>query len=392
VQIALALLLVSGASLFTRTLANLRSLDTGFRADSVLLLSLEPAGIGYRGAPVARLFEQILDRAEQLPGVRSATLLRHNLLANGYGNGTVVIPGRAPRPEDRLEFGAGFAFTSGARRFPVGPRFVETMGMTLLEGRDLTRADREGTPLVAVVNETFARQFFPGESALGKRFGSGPNAPAAIEIVGVIKDVRHVDLREQPVRSVYLACLQDPGCWRDTTLYVRTSSDPAALTASLRAAIAQIAPGLPVYNVTTLAQTLDAAVATERTLATLSSFFGLLALVLACIGLYGLLSWSVERRRREIGIRMALGAEPSAILAGVFRETAVLVIAGVALGLPATLAAGRWIAAFLYDLKPADPRTLALTVAALLLVAAASALRPARRAASVDPMSSLRQD
>ena len=391
-QIALALLLVSGASLFTRSLGNLVNIDTGFRRDSVLLMSLEPAGIGYKEQQVVRLFEQILDRVEQIPGVRSATVLRHNLLADGTAVRSIVIPGRTPRPEDDMQLGSEFKLSSATRLVPVGPRFLQTMGMTLLEGRDFKRSDRQGTPLVAIVNEAFVRHYFPGESGLGKRFGYQAESPAVIEIVGVIKDVRHVRLREQPVRSVYIACLQEPNCWRDTTLQVRTAGDPAALAPALRAAIAEIAPGLPVYNVTTLQHMFDTAVATERTLAVVSSFFAAVALLLACIGLYGLLAWSVERRRREIGIRMALGANRFGVLAMIFRETAVLVCAGVLLGLPATWAAGRWIATFLYDLKPTDPVTLSATITALLIVAAASALLPARRAASVDPMTSLRHE
>jgi predicted permease len=391
VQIALALLLVSGASLFTRSLGNLRNIDTGFRRDSVLLLSLEPNAIGYKDQQVLHLFEQILDRVEQIPGVRSATVLRHNLLANGHGNTTIVVPGRVPKSEDRLELEPGFAFESGARLFSVGPRFVETLGMTLVEGRDLTRADRQGTRRVAIVNETFARHYFPDQSPLGRRFGHSPDA-VDIEIVGVIKDVRHVRLREQPVRSVYAACLQDPQCWRDTTLQVRTDVDSMSLAPSLRAALAQVAPGLPVYNITSVRHMFDTALATESTLAAVSGFFGAVALLLACIGLYGLLAWSVERRRREIGIRMALGANASGVVTMILRETGVLVLAGIALGLPATYAAGRWIATFLYDLKPTDPLTLSATITALLLVATVSALLPARRAASIDPMTSLRQE
>jgi predicted permease len=391
-QVALAVLLVAGATLFTRSLSNLKNLDTGFRRDSVLAMSLEPAGIGYKDQQIAQLYEQILDRLERVPGVRSATFLRNNLLADAASYTTIVVPGRVPGPEDLLEFAAGMTMANGTRSFAVGPRFLETMGMTLLEGRDIRPADRVGAPLVAVVNETFARHFFPDGSAVGKRFGYGPDKPRAVEIVGVVKDVKHARLREPAMRTMYVASLQDPGSWRDTTLNVRTSIDPARLAPALRSAIGEVARGLPVFNVTTLERMFDDAVVTERTFALLSGFFGSLALLLASIGLYGLLAYSVERRRSEIGVRMALGARPGDVLHIVLRETAILVAAGLLLGLPATLIAGRWIGTFLYGLTPADPVALALTAAALATVGGLSAWIPARRAARTDPMIALRHE
>jgi len=388
-QIALALLLVAGATLFARSLANLKNLDTGFRRDSVLLISLEPAGIGYRDEQIARLYEQILDRVEQVPGVRSATLLRNNLLQNAATFTTIVVPGRRPRPEDELEFAPGLRMQSAVHSFAVGPRFLETMGMTLAEGRDFTRVDRRGAPLVAVVNETFARHFFPGDSALGKRFGYRTEEPYAVEIVGVMKDVRHARLREPALRTMYVACLQNPECWRDTTLQVRTSIT-TAMVPMLRRAIGEIEPNLPIYSTTTLERMFNDSVVTERTLALLSGFFGSLALILSCVGLYGLLAYSVERRRTEIGIRMAVGAQRADVMAIVLKEMAVLILAGIVFGVAATLAAGRWVESFLYGLTPSDPLMLALTVAALAATAALSTWPPARRAARTDPTISLR--
>jgi predicted permease len=281
---------------------------------------------------------------------------------------------------------------NATRSFTVGPRFVETMGMTLLEGRDLRRTDRFGAPLVAVVNESFARYFYPGESAVGKRFGYGPDKPNAVEIVGVVKDVKHKQLREPATRTMYGSALQDPGSWRDTTLNIRTAIDPARAAPSLRQAISDVVPSLPVFNVAPLQRMFDDSVVTERTLALLSGFFGILALLLASIGLYGLLAYSVEKRQNEIGVRLALGAQPGDVLAMVVRETAVLIVAGLLLGLPATVVAGRWIATFLYGLTPADPATLALTVAALGTVGVLSVCMPARKAARTDPVIALRHE
>jgi predicted permease len=391
-QVALAVLLVAGATLFARSLNNLKNLDTGFRRDSVLMMSLDPAQIGYKDRQIVQLYEQILDRIERVPGVRSATFLRNNLLANAASLTSIVVAGRLPRPEDEMELAPGVKIGSATRSFTVGPRFVETMGMTLLEGRDLRRTDRFGTPLVAVVNESFARYFYPGESAVGKRLGYGPDKPTAVEIVGVVKDVRHKQLRESATRTMYGSALQDPGSWRDTTLNVRTAIEPARIAPSLRREIAEVAPDLSIFNVTTLERMFDDAVVTERTLALLSGFFGILALLLASIGLYGLLAYSVERRRGEIGVRLALGARPGDVLAMIVRETAVLVVAGLMLGLPATVVAGRWIATFLYGLTPADPTTLVLTVAALATMGGLSAWMPARKAARTDPMIVLRHE
>lgn len=391
-QVALAVLLVAGATLFTRGLSNLKNLDTGFRRDSVLMMSLEPSGIGYKDQQIAQLYEQILDRIERVPGVHSATFLRNNLLANAASYTTVVVPGRLPQPEDQLEFAPGMKMASGTRSIAVGPRFLETMGMTLLEGRDIRRTDRVGAPLVAVVNETFARHFFPGDSAVGKRFGYEPDKPSAVEIAGVVKDVKHARLREPAMRTMYVASLQDPRSWRDTTLNVRRAVDPARLAPALRSAIGEVVRDLPVFDVTTLQRTFDDAVVTERTLALLSGFFGSLALLLASVGLYGLLAYSVERRRNEIGVRMALGARPGDVVAMVLRETAVLVAAGLLLGLAATLIAGRWVATFVYGLTPADPITLVITVTALATAGVLSAWMPARRAACTDPMIALRHE
>jgi predicted permease len=389
-QVALAVLLVAGATLFARSLTNLKNIDTGFRRESVLMMSLDPAQIGYKDLRIAQLYEQILDRVERVPGVYSATFLRNNLLADRASLTSIVVPGRPPRPEDELELGPGMKFASATRSFAVGPRFLATSGMTLLEGRDLLRTDRIGAPLVAVVNESFARHFFPGSPAVGKRFGYGPEKPNAIEIVGVVKDGKHARLREAAIRTMYVAALQDPGSWRDTTLNVRTNIDPARVAPALRRAIAEVVPGLPVFNVTTLERIFDDSVVTERTLALLSGFFGILALLLASVGLYGLLAYSVEKRRSEIGVRLALGARPGDVLAMVLRETALLVAAGLLIGLPVTVVAGRWIAALLYGLTPADPATLILTVGALAMVGGLSAWIPARNAARTDPMAALR--
>jgi predicted permease len=391
-QVALAVLLVAGATLFARSLTNLKNIDTGFRRDSVLMLSLDPAQIGYKDQQIAQSYEQILDRIERVPGVRSATFLRNNLLATAASLTSIVVPGRLPRPEDDMELAPGMKMASAARSFTVGPRFVETLGMTLLEGRDLLRTDRFGTPLVAVVNESFARYFFPGESAVGKRFGYGPDKPNAVEIVGVVSDVKHKQLREPATRTMYTSALQDPGSWRDTTLNIRTAIDPARVAPSVRQAIADVAPGLPVFNVTTLQRMFDDSVVTERTLALLSGFFGILALLLVSIGLYALLAYSVEKRQNEIGVRLALGARPEDVLTMVVRETAVLIVTGLTLGLAATIVAGRWIATYLYGLTPADPTALALTVAALGTVGVLSVWMPARKAAHTDPMIALRHE
>ena len=274
----------------------------------------------------------------------------------------------------------------------VSAGYFSTVGMTIALGRGFdAQTDGEGSPKVAVVNERMAHYFFPGETPIGKRIGFGAGEKSwAFEIVGVVKDARYDDLKADIERRVFLPYLQNPANLHG--VQVSTAIDPKHLTVAVRNAIREVDPRLPVKNVITLRQVLDDSLLRERLVAKLSGFFGLLALLLAAIGLYAVLSQMVLRRTKEIGIRMAVGAEQSAVLWQIMRQALGLVMAGICLAVPIALAAGRLIANQLYGLPPHDPMTFAVAVAVLLGVSTVAAYLPARRAARVDPMIALREE
>lgn len=277
----------------------------------------------------------------------------------------------------------------------VGPRWPETMGVALRQGRALGDGDRVGTAKVAVVNEAFARAYFPGQTPLGRRFGFGEGAQGATEyeIVGVVGDARYGDVNETPGRMVYLPLLQASDESAHTSeLAIRLSGDPASAGPAIRAAVAAVDPRLPISDMLTIARQVDNALIQQRLFARLVGIFGLVAVALACVGLYGVVGQSVARRTQEVGIRMALGADQGAILRMVLRETMRLIGGGLLLGIPAALAAARLIRGQLYGVGTADPVTILLTSALLVAVAAVAGYIPARRASSVAPMTALRRE
>ncbi len=282
----------------------------------------------------------------------------------------------------------------------IAPDYFRTMGVPLLLGREFTARDAAGAPLVAVVNETFARYYFGDENPLGRRFGwRGLENPGAIEIVGVVRDSLHGTMREgsggednQTPRFAYTP-LQQSTELAGMTVYVRSTPDAAAgLADRIRDVVRRRDAGLPIYSVTTMERTIDDAVFTERMLAVLSGAFGLLATVLAAIGLYGLMSYTVARRTREIGIRMALGAERRSVVWLVLREVTLLTSLGIGLGIPAALLLARVVSSQMFGLSATDPVTLAIAAAALAIVGMLAGWLPARRAAAVQPIRALRYE
>jgi predicted permease len=271
----------------------------------------------------------------------------------------------------------------------VTPGYLKTIGVPLLEGRGLDEGDREGAPKVAMVNEAFARQFFGTESPLGRRFGlEGEESSREIAIVGLVPNVKVHDLREEPPRLVYLPVAQ-----HGEYLYSLQVHGRSELSAGqVRDAIAGVAPDLPITGVRSLEEQVERSLRQERLLGQLTAFFGLLALLLAAIGLYGVLAYGVAQRTNEIGIRMALGAEPSRMLGTVLGSALRWVGVGVVVGLAAALAASRFLSGLLFGLDPVDPATLLVTTAALVLVAVLAAWGPARRASRLDPVSALRHE
>src|SRR5262245_40305869 len=366
VQVALSLLLLICAGLFARSLENLRSVDAGFNRENILLVSTDPRMIGYQGRQIADLYQRMLERIKTIPGVRHASLSGQGLLSAIRNVSSVYVQGRAPRPEDNM-------FSEDDRGIQVlceaGPEYFEAVGMTILRGRGLTVRDDENAPRVAVINETFARYYFGAEDPIGRRFGWSPYDRGIVEIVGVVKDAKYNSLREPSLRTFYLPYRQDSDSLRETTFQIRAAADPTNLIAAVRQAAREVDANLPLFNIKTLATQVEASLAQERLIGAVSSFFGLLALLLAAVGLYGTLAYAVSQRTHEIGVRMALGAQRSEVLRMVLRQGMKLVLIGAGLGLAMSFAATRIIANQLFDVSPTY--AVSFVCAWLLLLAVA---------------------
>jgi predicted permease len=382
-QVALAVLLLFGAGLFVRTLENLERLDPGFNRKGVLLFDVDPTKSGYKGPAVTRLYKQILERIGAIPGVRSTSVSQMEPITGGGGiDNSVWVEGYMPRPDENM--------TVYVNR--VGPKYFETLATPLVLGRDFSLRDTEAAPKVAIINQTMARYFFGNNSAIGRKFGwfGEDKNRLQFEIIGVVKDSKYETLREQVPRTAYLDCFQGPpGCM---TFVARTSVKPTAVVSPLRNEVQAVDPALRVGGFRTLEEHVDESLGHERLMATLSSLFASLAVLLACVGLYGIMAYAVARRTNEIGIRMALGAGRAQILEIIVWESALLVAAGVALGLPVALAAAQLVSGQLYGLKPTDPGTVAGAILLLAAVGALASYFPARRATKVNPMVALRYE
>jgi predicted permease len=366
---------------------NLQEADVGFNRDNVLLLTLDTRLAGYKPTQLTALYRQIIDRLKEVPGVQSATIATYAPISGHGRSSTVTVRGFTPGPGDDRE----------VNDFLVGPDYAKTLGVPLLLGREIDSRDTPASQKIAVVNQSFARSFFPGQNPVGRRFFFGedddPERSEEIEIVGVIGDVRYDSAKKEPGRTAYRPILQiqDSDAF-NSNIEIRTYGDAAGLTPTARAVLKQIDPKLPVYDVTTLREQLSGRLQQETLVAELVSFFGLLALLLACIGLYGVMAHGVMRRTKEIGIRMALGAERRGIVWMVMRETILLVLAGIVLGVPVALGAARLISAQLFGLSPADPFSLIVSALVLISVASIAGFVPANRASKVNPLIALRYE
>jgi predicted permease len=345
-----------------------------------LLFTIHPMTVGYKDAQAALLFKRLLEQIEAVPGVRSATFSFYSPLG--------VLGSTRPKVEELT--GQPDKEMKRVGIDVVGPHYFKTLQTPVLSGRDFSSADRAGTPKVAIINQTMARDAFGGANPIGRHV-SAPGWDASwFEIVGVVRDVKTRSLREQTTPMLYLPLYQAPEGL--AAFEVRTAITPLSVTEAIRRVIKATDSRVPMYDIKTLNEQVDGSLIQERLVATLSSLFGVLALLLAGVGLYGLMTYIVNRRIPEIGIRMAIGATRAQIAGMVLRETLQLILLGLGFGVPAAIAASRLIQSELYGLKSDDPITLAAAISVMAGIAAFAAYLPARRASRVDPMVALRTE
>jgi predicted permease len=389
--VALAIVVLVGAGLLVRTLQNLRSIDVGFDSYNILIFGIDPTLIGYKGPQVDSFYRDLQGRLSETPGVKSVSYSMVPLLNNGLMVTAFHWPGT---PQDQQ---------SMADMLGVGPNFFETLHIPFLAGRGFNASDFKvsaansgGTPTSArtpvIVNQAFVEKYLRKENPLGKQFGESAgdaNHPASpgYEIIGVVRDAKYNSLRREIQAMIYM-----PQSAGGASFELRTAADPQAILPAIREVVAQVNTNLPIFDVKTESEQIDRLLFQERLVARLSGFFGLLALVLACVGLYGLLSYEVSRRTREIGIRMALGAHPGRVLKLVLRQGIVLAIVGAGVGIGVALGLTRYLTSMLYDVRSNDPLTMTAVAVLLALVAFTACYIPARRATRVDPLVALRYE
>jgi predicted permease len=379
-QVAVSLVLLIAAGLFLRTLQNLRNVDVGFNTRNLVLFRVNPMLNHYDQPRAMALYQQMMDRLRTVAGVRSVALSHVALLAGSTSSTTIVIPGRTFAANENHSI----------NRLAVSAGFFETMEMPIRLGRGLSEHDSGAAAKVVVINETAARTYFPNENPVGRRFGQTPETASQLEIVGVLRDAKYNSVRDPAPPTMYVPYLQS--VMPSAVFQVRTAGAPANAVGAIREAVRQIDPNLPLMNVSTQVDEVDKRLQQERAFAQAYTLFGALAVLLASIGLFGLMSYSVTQRTNEIGIRMALGARSQDVLTLVIGESMGIVCVGVAIGLAAALAAGRLVASLLFGLAPTDAPTLLAAVAVLVIVSALAGYLPARRAARVDPLVALRYE
>jgi predicted permease len=381
VQVAVCLVLVIGASLCVRSLLNARSVDPGFAVHNRLVVDFDLAILGYTDAHERAFYSQIVDRARALPGVRSVSVTNYLPLGFESIGQPVQIEGRSPEANEGL----------GAGAMSVGPGYFHTMGIPLLQGREFTEADTEKSPGVVIVNQEFVRRFFPGEDARGKRISTTwKGNPVWSEIVGVVKTGKYGSLQESPQPFLYHPFSQ--GFDAKATLVVESAGDPGLQISAVRQAIQSLDPAVPILDSQTMAEYMTVPLFSARLTGVLLGAFGGLALALAMVGLYGVIAYSVAQRTREIGIRVALGANRASVLLLVIGHGLKLALIGSLIGLVAAFAVTRLIQSFLFGISATDPVTFAVATLLLVTIACLACYLPARNASRVDPMVALRYE
>ena len=389
-QAALSVLLVAGAGLFAGSLWHLATLNPGFNPKNVAMIGLDTDKRLEKGPALTNLYSRILERADAIPGVRSASLFWITPLSEGGWDNFVTVPGKADVSQDQRDTFMNL----------VGPRFFETMQIPLLAGREFNRADTLTSEKVAIINEIAARRFFPKQNAIGFRVSIPQDLPGSaggdkglvLRIVGVVGNIKYLDLHEPEPPELYIPYTQKADGVPSMNVALRTDTTLETIYPAFRAIVRDVAPDVPVGRVKTMQGQVDDSLGSERLMACLSVFFGILALALTSIGLYGVLAYGVARRTGEIGVRMALGAGRSNVIWLVVRETMSYVGIGMAAGVIAVLATSRLVASLLYGIRPNDAGNLVLAVLTFLLVGAMAAYFPARRASKLDPLQALREE
>jgi predicted permease len=380
-QVAISLVLLVGAALFLRTLHNLRHVDVGFNPENVLLFRVSPQLNGYDEARITTLYRDLLARIGGVPGVRGVAMSQPALLTGSVNSTSIYIHGRAYAAESRERD------SNSINRVVVSPSFLEVMGIPIVAGRGLTDRDNQTAPKVVVVNQAAVRQFFPDGNAIGQRFGSSLETTNQLEVVGVVRDAKYDSVRDPAPPTMYVPAAQTR--FGNAVLEIRTAGAPASSATAVREAVRQVDPNLPTIDVSTQLEQIERRFAQEKVFATAYALFGAVAVVLAAVGLFGLMSYSVARRTNEIGIRMALGARSQDVVRLVLGESLTLVAAGVTIGVAIALAAGQLVAKLLFGLAPTDIYSTAGAVLLMLMVSMAAGYLPARRASRIDPMTAL---
>jgi len=382
-QIALTAVLLSAAGLFAHSLLNLKTQDLGVRPDHVLEFSISPELNRYTPPQTIALADRIRKSMGLLPGVRSASESEIPMLANSNSSSNVTVQGYNAQEDEDMNVDQNF----------VGPNFLATMGIPLLNGREFSEADSGTSPKVAIINEAMARRFFAGRNPIGLRFGFGGGKDVKLdtEIVGIVKDSKNTDVKHAAHPFAFLPYSQSEHAG-NATFYVRTNQDPVALTVTVRNLIAGFDANLPVYGVKTLTAQVDEIMFTDRLVTIFSLCLGLLASLLAAVGLYGVMAYVVARRTREIGIRMALGATQQNVAWMILREILGMLAAGLCVGLVAAYGIGKVVESLLFGVKASDPAVFVLAAVLLAAVALLAGWLPSRKAANVDPMVALRYE